>query len=188
MNERWIVIPGWDKFQHYKDRNPAWIKVYTELESRDEWRQLTLAERGLLVSIWLEYARSNSPLRASDLHALVSAPTRTQHLEALNHAGFIEVSASKPLAQRKRQREKNPSRLPKESLEGSSLEESQKPAADPDELLRRALDFAADWQGGPSEVFDEAIDDLERELHAQLTHSQRSRLWDEALRRDRRTA
>ena len=56
MTDGWIVIPNWDKFQHYKNRGPVWIKLYTELRDRDEWRHLTLAARGLLASIWIEYA------------------------------------------------------------------------------------------------------------------------------------
>ena len=32
----WIVIPNWEKFQHYTDRNPPWVKLYTELNRRDE--------------------------------------------------------------------------------------------------------------------------------------------------------
>ena len=43
MTDGWIVIPNWDKFQHYKDRDPVWIKLYLELNSRDDWRRLTFA-------------------------------------------------------------------------------------------------------------------------------------------------
>jgi hypothetical protein len=101
--ERWIVVPNWDRFQHYSDRNPTWIKVYTELNSRDEWRNLPLAQRGVLVTIWLEYARSNGQLTVRHMCAIGPAMSTRyghlyKHLEALNDAGFIRLSASRPLA------------------------------------------------------------------------------------------
>ena len=67
MNDLWIIVPNWDKFQHYKDRNPVWIKLYFELNSRDDWRQLTFPQRGLSGVIWLEFGRSNGPLRLTSL-------------------------------------------------------------------------------------------------------------------------
>jgi hypothetical protein len=98
VSERWIVIPNWDKFQHYKDRNPAWIKLYLDLNTRDEWLGLTDAERGLLVSLWLEYARANGVLSTRWLHVRLKVRVYKRHLERLSDAGFIELSASKPLA------------------------------------------------------------------------------------------
>jgi hypothetical protein len=97
-DERWIVVPNWDKFQHYTDRAPVWIKVYTELNSRDDWRALTFGQRGVLVSIWTEYPRCDGRLRVTDLWSRVGQRDRHGTLEALNHAGFIQLSASKPLA------------------------------------------------------------------------------------------
>ena len=101
MEERWIVIPNWERFQHYKDRVPPWIKLHLELSDKDEWRRLTLAERGLLCSIWITYARTRGVVRASELPAFVRASTRQKQLTSLSDAGFIRVVASKPLAQRR---------------------------------------------------------------------------------------
>jgi hypothetical protein len=98
MSDRWIVVPHWDKFQHYHDRNPPWIKLYLELRSDDEWRQLSLAARGLLVSIWIEFGASRGVLRASDLPSRVAQKNLRRTLDSLQEAGFIEVSASRPLA------------------------------------------------------------------------------------------
>jgi len=98
---KWIVIPKWDGpqgFQHYKDRNPKWIKVYVELMSDDEFMTLSFADRGLLVSIWLEYASARRALAGDTLslsRRLGQRVTRAQ-VERLVHAGFIEFSASKP--------------------------------------------------------------------------------------------
>jgi len=96
--ECWIVIPKWEQFQHYADRDPPWIKLYTELNSNDDWYGLSVAERGLLCTIWVEYARSRGQISTQRVRGLCRGSARTSHFEALNHAGFIHFSASKPLA------------------------------------------------------------------------------------------
>lgn len=123
QNARWIIVNGWEDFQHpdvlRSSSTPAWIKVYTRLLSDDDYLSLTLAQRGLLHGIWIEYARSNGCL--TDVRTRVqlatnrgeSAALRT-NLEALNEAGFITFSASKPQAASKqaasldKRREENP--------------------------------------------------------------------------------
>jgi hypothetical protein len=106
VTERLIVIPRWDDdekgegFQHYKDRDPKWIKNYRNLLKKDEYRDLTFVQRGILHGLWLEYAASNREIRDSTLsltRRLGQRVTRAS-LDSLNHAGFITFSASKPLA------------------------------------------------------------------------------------------
>jgi hypothetical protein len=93
-NDLWIVVPNWDKFQHYKNRDPAWIKLYLDLRGRDAWRELSLSARGLLVSLWIEYAASQGALRVSSLPSRVAQKNLRRTLDSLQAAGFIEVSAS----------------------------------------------------------------------------------------------
>lgn len=99
--ERWIVVAHWDGpegFQHYKDRAPIWIKNYTELLASDDYIGLTFHQRGILHGLWLEYATANRQLTDSTLTLGRRLGQRilTRDLEALNHAGFIHFSASKP--------------------------------------------------------------------------------------------
>jgi hypothetical protein len=110
LSEGWIVIPNWKRFQHYSDRNPVWLKLYMSLRNKDEWRQLTLAQRGLLVSIWLEYAAGNTQLRTSDIPSLVLQKLPRNSLRSLSDAGLIRIVASKPLARARVEKEKD---LPK---------------------------------------------------------------------------
>ncbi len=103
--ERWIVIPRWhaeDGFQHYHDRDPIWIKNYRFLLADDDYLKLTAGERAILHGLWLVYASSDGQVRfePSSLSRRLSLRVRSCHLEALNHAGFIQVVASKPLALR----------------------------------------------------------------------------------------
>jgi hypothetical protein len=98
--DRWIVIPNWERFQHYKNRNPTWIKLYTELAHDPDWDGLTLPQRGMLVTIWIEYASSRGRVSYEKIRRIVGLSFRNATLESLNHAGFITFSASKPLAMR----------------------------------------------------------------------------------------
>jgi hypothetical protein len=92
-----IHVRNWEKFQHAdvakrKHGTPPWIRVYTELLSREEFRSLTMPQRGLLVSLWIEYARSPSGLPADTerLAQRLDAKVEKRSLEVLRAAGFIE--------------------------------------------------------------------------------------------------
>jgi hypothetical protein len=103
VTDRWIVIPKWDEFQHYKDRDPKWIKNYNRLLNDHDYLSLSFRLRGLLHGIWLLYAASGQKLGSSPAQLgrmLGEESVRTRDLIALNHAGFIEFSASPPLARR----------------------------------------------------------------------------------------
>jgi hypothetical protein len=98
----WIIVNHWDTFQHYKDRRPPWIKNYTELLDDPDYLRLTVGERSLLHGIWLMYASHHGqlPLDARYLSRQLNIRATSQQLEALNDAGWITLSASKPLANR----------------------------------------------------------------------------------------
>lgn len=92
--DRYIEIPNWDGFQHYKDRTPKWIKNYTELLADDAYLGLTGHERGVLHGLWLEYASARCRLAVdtASISRRLGLRVTTATLEALNHAGFIEYS------------------------------------------------------------------------------------------------
>lgn len=99
---RWIVIHNWDRYQHYNDRRPVWIKLYTELLGNPRYCALTLTQRGILSGLLLMYAESDAeiPLDTAWLSRRLNGRITNAQLKGLNHAGFIEFSASKPLAPR----------------------------------------------------------------------------------------
>jgi hypothetical protein len=92
----WVVIPNWEKFQHRADRSLPWLKLYIELEGRDDWRQLSLAARGLLVCIWIEYRRSKGQLRTSDIPGRVAQKVPRRTLNSLVEAGFVALVDTQP--------------------------------------------------------------------------------------------
>lgn len=183
MDDGWIVIPNWRRFQHYKNRIPKWIKVYTELTSDPAFLGLAPAERGLLISLWLEYTNSRGlvQVRRGFVTSLARQRFRKGHLKALIDAGFIEVSASKPLAKRKQNASPE---LLRNSREATSP--SNPGTASPQkQLLAAGRRYVADWKGGPSDAFDEGLDELEQLVGARFQQGDRYRLWDEAVDRSR---
>lgn len=98
----WISVCNWRKFQHYDPakRRPVWIKNNLDLMSRDEYRDLNAGSRAVLHGIWLEYASSQCRLKfdPSSLSTRLNLRVRKSHLVSLVDAGFIEVVASKSLA------------------------------------------------------------------------------------------
>ena len=93
MSERYIVIPNWDDFQHYKDKTrPAWIKLYPRLLRHDEFLNLTPTERMALVGIWMLYAESARRIAVDTAKLTRSLNQRITKntLQRLNEAGFIE--------------------------------------------------------------------------------------------------
>ena len=115
----WITIPNWESFQHYKYRNPTLIKVYTKLLHNPAWVNLNFHQRGVLLTIWLEYAASNGEVSVEMLRRYSGVAFRMHTLKSLSDAGFIELSASKPLAQRQRQSKNKNQGLTVASYEGN---------------------------------------------------------------------
>lgn len=171
----WIIVPGWSKFQHYKNRSPLWIKVYSKLLHDPKYLQLSLASRGLLLVIWLAYSQENGSISVRNVNKLSQNRVSLPQLMSLNQAGFIRFAASKPLEpNREVEIEKE---TPLTPLTKKDLER---------QLHDRALNIVADWQGQlSSDEFATKIQEIEDELHVRLGTAQREALWDEALRRER---
>ena len=124
----WIVVPNWDKYQSYKDREPKWIKLHLALNSDDDWLGITIAERGMLTTIWVEYARSRGQLRVGKVMQLCGKSARSKHVTSLSHAGFIRIVGTKPLAHaRSREEKKNKSKNPLPPSEKGDLSNDLKP-------------------------------------------------------------
>lgn len=100
--EQWIVVPNWDRFQHYSDRDPIWIKTYVALLHDEDYLRLSGHARAVLHGVWVAYASSNGQIRLDprSISSRLQLRVTSSDLESLIHAGFVEVSASRPLALR----------------------------------------------------------------------------------------
>ena len=48
-----LSIKNWNRFQHFKDRRPPWIKLYRDLLDDMEWHELDPKASKMLVMLWL---------------------------------------------------------------------------------------------------------------------------------------
>lgn len=113
---RFFRVVGWDDFQHYKHRDPPWVKLHRRLLDNFAWSRLPDASKGHLVGIWLLASRHDNhvPYEPEWVATRIGA-TGAVPLQVLVDAGFIEMcpeggkvraprkrTASKALAPRKR--------------------------------------------------------------------------------------
>jgi hypothetical protein len=100
-SQGYIYVRNWERFQHYKTRRPPWIKMYVDLLGNDEWLSLRPSDVKLLCALWmLAGVHGNGRVRADEKWLKEQAKAPRSSLKSLSDAGFIEVRASKALAQR----------------------------------------------------------------------------------------
>jgi hypothetical protein len=57
-----LKIKGWERFQHFKDRKPPWIKLYRDLLDDIKWHELDGEAAKHLVMLWLIASESDGEL------------------------------------------------------------------------------------------------------------------------------
>ena len=85
-------VCNWERFQHYKDRSPPWIKLYTWVLEKYEFTELPDDSKAHLLLIWILSSRLKNrlPWNPKWIAKQISA-TRPVNLERLATAGFIEL-------------------------------------------------------------------------------------------------
>ena len=53
-------IKDWEKFQHFKDRKPPWVKLYRDILDDPDWHELDGDSAKALVSLWLIASEDNT--------------------------------------------------------------------------------------------------------------------------------
>ena len=92
-----LKIRNWDRWQSYRrDRGqPPWIKVHRNLMRNPEWVELTDAQRGQLVSIWLLAADSDGQIPSDPkMIQRLCYMDKQPNLKVLTEQGFIEPDAT----------------------------------------------------------------------------------------------
>lgn len=94
-----IRVPKWDKFQHYKDRSPTWIKLYRELSHRRAWRDLSGPAAKLLIDVWMLAAESKDgkvslPLVDMAWRLRLDVDAMRADLETLRVCEFVELAST----------------------------------------------------------------------------------------------
>jgi hypothetical protein len=97
-----ILIPkNWASFQHYKDRNPPWIKLHKGLLDDRAYTRLPLASKALAPLLWLLASESKDGSFNADIEELsfrlrMTEKEVSQGLPPLIKAGFFAENT--PLA------------------------------------------------------------------------------------------
>jgi hypothetical protein len=94
-----ITIKGWRKFQHYKHRDPPWIRLYRSLLNDRQWHNLSGDDAKSLIMIWLIVSETEGELpKNADLAFRLRLPEKQipKLLERLSH--WLEHDASTALA------------------------------------------------------------------------------------------
>jgi len=108
----YFSISNWDEFQHYKDRNPPWIKLHNQLLDNYEFENLPDATKGHLLCIWMLASRTNNklPYDPAWIKRKIGANSAVD-LKTLQSSGFIELhnveqDASKVLVPEEKRRDR----------------------------------------------------------------------------------
>lgn len=101
---RYLRIKNWTEFQHYKDRNPPWIKLHRSLLDDYEFSRLPDGSKGQLVMLWL-FASQNDGKIPEDARFLQRRLSfdKPPDLNSFIGQGLLipEQGASEPLADSK---------------------------------------------------------------------------------------
>ena len=116
---KYLAVKNFEKFQHYRDRSPPWIKLYNAILDDYEFCALPDASRYHLLAIMLLASRSDNriPADATWIAGRIGARGKVD-LDGLIASGFLRVisgatddvaeckqDASKPLEREERERE-----------------------------------------------------------------------------------
>ena len=93
-----LIVKNWGRFQHFKDRDPVWIKLYRSILTDPDVMSLTPRAFRTLVLLWLVAARGNGALPDLDsirFH-LRDADIDGGDLALLVEKGFLEEADMAP--------------------------------------------------------------------------------------------
>src|SRR5215469_15533922 len=91
-NQEFIRIVNWERFQHYKDRNPPWIKLHREILTSRTWASSDDASRVLAIALMMLAALTGNkiPFDAAYIRR-VAYLNQDPDFSELLAAEFIEI-------------------------------------------------------------------------------------------------
>lgn len=86
----YLTVKNWEKFQHYKDRNPPWIKLHYEIMTSSDWVMLADASKLLAVVCMMIASRNNGQIPANPEYIKrVAYLDKAPNLTPLIECGFL---------------------------------------------------------------------------------------------------
>lgn len=149
-------VRNFEKFQHYKDRNPPWIRLYNPLLDDYEFGRLPDASKAHLLAIWLLASRYDNkiPYDPEWVSRRINA-TEPVDLDALAKGGFIVADqyCSKTLADCKQDAKPEERRVEEIREEKKEVERADaRPAPEPEVTAKKASRLPSDWQPSDESV------------------------------------
>lgn len=92
---KYLIIKNWEKFQHYKDRNPPWIKLHFEILSSRDWVMFDDASRALAIAIMLIASKDGGQIPYDEPYLCRMIYRDKIDLNPLINSGFLEVLAER---------------------------------------------------------------------------------------------
>lgn len=87
-----LKIKNWEKFQHYKDRNPTWIKLHRQILQSREWVMLDNTSKAVMIAVMLLACQSDdSTIPYDDDYVATVTFIRGAKLKPLIDIGFLEI-------------------------------------------------------------------------------------------------
>ncbi len=87
---KFLAVKDFAKYQHYKDRNPPWIKLYGGVLRDATFLQMPEAAQAQLIKLWLLASQLGHPLPNNPRFLAGKIGTTGKfHLATLTEAGFI---------------------------------------------------------------------------------------------------
>jgi hypothetical protein len=157
-----LIPKNWVKFQHYKDRNPPWIKLHRDLLIDKEFMRLPLASKALAPLLWLLASESVEGVFDADLDELefrlrISQKELSEGIKPLITNGFfldastmlaVSLQDAIPETERETEREtKYIPPIPKDLLDEWMKIRRKKKAGDVTEIVYNSIKREADKAG-----------------------------------------
>lgn len=115
-------VRNWTKYQHYKDRNPPWIKLHVEILSSEDWVTLDDASKLLAVVCMVIAAKGDGIVPDNPAYIQrVAYLSKCPDLKPLVACGFLEPQAdasecNHPLATARPEKEAYSTETEKETI------------------------------------------------------------------------
>lgn len=84
-----LSVKNWDKFQHYKDRNPPWIKLHFEIFASEDWVMLDDAGKLLAIACMLVASRNGGQIPNNPSYIARLTHIKKVDLKPLIDSGFL---------------------------------------------------------------------------------------------------
>lgn len=88
-------VKNWRQFQHYRDRNPPWIKLHFAMLASEDWVSLDDASRVLAVACMLVASRNEGEIPDNPAYIKrVAYLNRVPNFKPLIDCGFLEDASN----------------------------------------------------------------------------------------------